>query len=189
MDYKENTVFEKFHPISDYETNIGGMFYGSSNNELCNSGIICKKVERLANEAYPDVKNSNTWKMQASTDGTDGEVYVANSYDTRIAKDPVTGLNYSGFVKTLGLPIEKGQYGTFTKIKMDTPYYFGIGNFSASVDGKQYASVENGYLKPEASEAIGAGKLLAKFEEDGVFQEGIMQACKRYRVVFSRATS
>ena len=187
MNYKKNTVFQNFHPIADYSTNIAGKYY-DTDWELCNSGFICKKDSRIENEAFPSVKNSNSWKMVKATK-TDTDLYAANNYNVRIAKDPVTGIAYGGFVNTLGLPIEAGEWGTFTKIKVGETYFFGEGNFDASVSGKTYASIANGYLHPEDSAAIGAGSILATFEEDGVFQEGIMQGTKKYRVTFSVATA
>lgn len=188
MDYKAKTIFQKFHPVEDFETNVAGKFFsGTSTKAAVNAGVICKKVSRLENEAFSGVKNTNTWHMEVSAAGAEDEIYFANNYNIRNYKDPVSGVVLGGVVNTLGLPIPEDIYGTFTKAKIGEPAYVGEGNFTAEVGTKGFATIADGYLTPVETKPSTAGTAYFEVEQDGVFQEGVMQVSKKYRVVLRKA--
>ena len=160
MAYIEKTAFEV--RVSNNKNNdlcnVTGKYFVSDVGEadICSAGILCEVFQELDCEGFTGISNENAWKMLATTvDGTNtsafyAPIYAANTYDWPTIQDSRTGNVYAIGSATLGLPIPKDKYGTFTKIEFDgqSRYRFGVGNISGNYSAASAFTIENGLLKP-----------------------------------------
>lgn len=168
--------------------NITGKFQESSADAICAAGFLCVPVSQLPCEGYEaaEIKNENAWLMNAAEDGA-GDVYFCNTFDVQ---EIAAGENiFRVGAKTLGLALPAGERGTFTRIdgiEMHDHIRFGVGNFASTPTVGQYATIENGLLKPAAAAPETAGELYFEILATGVFTEGAYAAFTYYDVLAKR---
>lgn len=172
--------------------NITGKYQESATDTICNAGFLCKRAGRLPCDGYGTaIYNENAWLMNMAddTDAT-GEVYFCNTFDVQeiAAGDNIFRVG----AKTLGLPIPAGERGTFTRIDgydAHDQIRFGVGNFKSTPTVGQYATIEDGLLKPSASAATTTGELYFEILATGYFTEGAYQGFAYYDVRAVRVTT
>lgn len=167
--------------------NITGKYQESATDTICNAGFLCKPVSLMPNDGYPvaaGIYNENAWIMNLAddTDAT-GEVYFCNTFDVQeiAAGDNIFRVG----AKTLGLPLPAGERGTFTRIdgfEMHDHIRFGVGNFKSTPTVGQYATIEDGLLKPAAAAPSTTGELYFEILGTGTFTEGAYAAFTYYDV-------
>ena len=172
--------------------NITGKYQESATDAICNAGFLCKRAGRLPCDGYGTaIYNENAWLMNMAddTDAT-GEVYFCNTFDVQeiAAGDNIFRVG----AKTLGLPIPAGERGTFTRIDgydAHDQIRFGVGNFKSTPTVGQYATIEDGLLKPAASAPTTTGALYFEILATGYFTEGAYQSFAYYDVRAARVTT
>ena len=165
--------------------NITGKYQESATDTICNAGFLCKPVSQLPCDGYSTaIYNENAWLMNMAddTDAT-GDVYFCNTFDVQeiAAGDNIFRVG----AKTLGLPLPAGERGTFTRIdgfEMHDQIRFGVGNFKSTPTVGQYATIEDGLLKPAASAPTTTGELYFEILATGTFTEGAYAAFTYYDV-------
>lgn len=188
MAYIAKTAFEV--KVSNHEFDSTANITGIFPDEACSAGFLCVRDDLTDNEGYTGVgpsdatvtiKNTNTWSMKASTDGT-GVVYACNPFDVNMVADPVTGATYKIGTNTLGIPAPADYPTTFTQIKFDgvNVYRFGEGNVNGTVGSNKYFTVSNGQLKPGSAAPGTAGTQYFELISSGTFTAGAYAAFSYY---------
>lgn len=158
--------------------NVTGLYQDASNSnapDICPAGYLVKPVSLMPCEGYTGVKNENAWIMNMAddTDAT-GEVYFCNTFNVQEVTAP-DGNIYKVGANTLGLSLPAGERGTFTRIdgtEMHDQIRFGIGNFKSTPTVGQFATIEDGLLKPAAAAPTATGTLYFEIMATGTFTTG-----------------
>lgn len=174
MSYIANTAFEARITNNEWDNlcNVTGRFQSGSPaaDADCSAGTLCVRGERLPCEGFTGVTNEHAFYMTAATSAAniDSVVYACNTYESQ----KIQG-RYMGH-ETLGLGIEAGDNGTFTKIIFDNDheYRFGVGNTSDGGEGSFY-TIDGGALAVAAAAPTGAGSIYFEVTETGNFVEGV----------------
>ena len=176
MSFVANTAFEARITNNDRDNlaNISGLFQSGGANADCSAGILCIRGEQVPCEGYADVKNENTWYMNASTAAVTKQdvIYACNTYDNQLLTAP-NGNQYFVVTETLGLGAPAGRITNFTRIDFDgqSHYRFGVGNFNADVGSNGYAVFgADGLLTPQSAKP--ASGLFFKVVGSGTFTAG-----------------
>lgn len=191
MAYIANTAFEARIVNNRFDDlcNIAGLYQADGANADCSAGLLCIQSEQADCEGFPNVKNENTWLMNAAgaTANIDTPVYACNTYDTQLVSAP-DGNNYFVGTRTLGLGAPAGRYCTFTHIDFDgrSVYRFGIGNLSAALGSNTYFTIANGLLVPAAAAPTAAGSIYFELRGTGNFTEGTTSSFQYVDVVAKR---
>lgn len=191
MAYIANTAFEARIVNNRFDDlcNIAGLYQADGANADCSAGLLCIQSEQADCEGFPNVKNENTWLMNAAgaTANIDTPVYACNTYDTQLVSAP-DGNNYFVGTRTLGLGAPAGRYCTFTHIDFDgrSVYRFGIGNLSAELGDNTFFTIANGLLVPAAAAPTAAGSIYFELRGTGNFTEGTTSSFQYVDVVAKR---
>lgn len=194
MAHIDNTFFEvkNSNLINNGMQNIAGVFENASTPEICPSGFLCVKTERIPCEGYPNLQNGNQWVFNAAASGAPAtgitpEIYAFNSYDV----NEVSGINGNIWrvgAETAGLELPAGEIGTFTKIIPGEIYRFGVGNFTTtptSLPDYRYVTIANGLLvAANSAPAAGSGivfEILGEAAEN--FTVGTWNGGQCYRMI------
>lgn len=157
MAYIAKTAFEARITNGRFEdlANIAGRYQESSADAICSAGMLCVRNGQTDCEGFANVKNENTWYMNAaaSTVGAGDVIYACNTHDVNLLIDPIFGGQYAVGTNTLGLPAPAGRECTFTRIDFDgeSVYRFGEGNISGTVGSNTFFTIDDGLLVPAAS--------------------------------------
>ena len=176
MAYIANTAFEARVTNHEFDSvaNITGKFLNSSDaEEMCSAGFLCKRVELIDNEGYPQgTLNGNTWIMQEG-EATD-ILFAANPHNVNEITDPISGNTYKVNRETLGLPIPAGVEDTFTMIRADGAhiYRFGVGNLTTTLGSNGYLEVDGGLLAPAAAAPDAGSGIYFQVLGTGNFTQG-----------------
>lgn len=157
MAYIANTAFEARITNGRFEdlANIAGRYQESSADAVCSAGMLCVRNGQTDCEGFANVKNENTWYMNAaaSTVGAGDVIYACNTHDVNLLIDPIFGGQYAVGTNTLGLPAPAGRECTFTRIDFDgeSVYRFGEGNVDGTVGTNTFFTIDDGLLSPAAT--------------------------------------
>lgn len=157
MAYIAKTAFEARITNGRFEdlANIAGRYQEDSADAICSAGMLCVRNGQTDCEGFANVKNENTWYMNAaaSTVGAGDVIYACNTHDVNLLIDPIFGGQYAVGTNTLGLPAPAGRECTFTRIDFDgeSVYRFGEGNISGTVGSNTFFTIDDGLLVPAAS--------------------------------------
>lgn len=157
MAYIAKTAFEARITNGRFEdlANIAGRYQEDSADAICSAGMLCVRNGQTDCEGFANVKNENTWYMNAaaSTVGAGDVIYACNTHDVNLLIDPIFGGQYAVGTNTLGLPAPAGRECTFTRIDFDgeSVYRFGEGNVSGTVGSNTFFTIDDGLLVPAAS--------------------------------------
>lgn len=157
MAYIAKTAFEARITNGRFEdlANIAGRYQEDSADAICSAGMLCVRNGQTDCEGFANVKNENTWYMNAaaSTVGAGDVIYACNTHDVNLLIDPIFGGQYAVGTNTLGLPAPAGRECTFTRIDFDgeSVYRFGEGNVSGTVGSNTFFTINDGLLVPAAS--------------------------------------
>lgn len=157
MAYIANTAFEARITNGRFEdlANIAGRYQESSADAVCSAGMLCVRNGQTDCEGFANVKNENTWYMNAaaSTVGAGDVIYACNTHDVNLLIDPIFGGQYAVGTNTLGLPAPAGRECTFTRIDFDgeSVYRFGEGNVDGTVGSNTFFTIDDGLLSPAAT--------------------------------------
>ena len=168
------TAFEARITNNEWDNlcNVTGKYQVSATDTACPAGTLVVRGSKLPCEGFSGVYNENAFIMTPATDADniDSVVYASNTYDSQLISDGVN--NWHVGHKTLGLGIPAGRRGTFTKINFDNEsvYRFGVGNADDATG--TYFSIDDGYLKKEASALATAGAIYFEKVGSGTFTEG-----------------
>lgn len=188
MAYIQKTAFEARITNGRFEdlANIAGRFQEGSPaaDAICSAGMLCVRNGQTDCEGFANVKNENTWKMNAATSSVTASdvIYACNTHDVNLITDSVTGGQYAVGTNTLGLPAPAGRECTFTRIDFDgeSVYRFGEGNLTGAISTNTYFTIDAGKLKPAAS-APQTG-LYFTLRGSGKFIEGTTESFTYYDV-------
>ena len=157
MAYIAKTAFEARITNGRFEdlANIAGRYQEDSADAICSAGMLCVRNGQTDCEGFANVKNENTWYMNAaaSTVGAGDVIYACNTHDVNLLIDPIFGGQYAVGTNTLGLPAPAGRECTFTRIDFDgeSVYRFGEGNVDGTVGSNTFFTIDDGLLVPAAS--------------------------------------
>lgn len=157
MAYIANTAFEARITNGRFEdlANIAGRYQEESADAICSAGMLCVRNGQTDCEGFANVKNENTWYMNAaaSTVGAGDVIYACNTHDVNLLIDPIFGGQYAVGTNTLGLPAPAGRECTFTRIDFDgeSVYRFGEGNVDGTVGTNTFFTIDDGLLSPAAT--------------------------------------
>lgn len=157
MAYIANTAFEARITNGRFEdlANIAGRYQEDSADAICSAGMLCVRNGQTDCEGFANVKNENTWYMNAaaSTVTASDVIYACNTHDVNLLIDPIFGGQYAVGTNTLGLPAPAGRECTFTRIDFDgeSVYRFGEGNVDGTVGSNTFFTIDDGLLSPAAS--------------------------------------
>ena len=157
MAYIANTAFEARITNGRFEdlANIAGRYQEDSADAICSAGMLCVRNGQTDCEGFANVKNENTWYMNAaaSTVGAGDVIYACNTHDVNLLIDPIFGGQYAVGTNTLGLPAPAGRECTFTRIDFDgeSVYRFGEGNVDGTVGTNTFFTIDDGLLSPAAT--------------------------------------
>lgn len=157
MAYIAKTAFEARITNGRFEdlANIAGRYQEDSADAICSAGMLCVRNGQTDCEGFANVKNENTWYMNAaaSTVGAGDVIYACNTHDVNLLIDPIFGGQYAVGTNTLGLPAPAGRECTFTRIDFDgeSVYRFGEGNVDGTVGSNTFFTIDDGLLSPAAS--------------------------------------
>lgn len=174
MSYTDKTAFEARITNNEWDNlcNITGKFQSGSPaaDADCSAGTLCVRGAKLPCEGFSGVYNEHAYYMTAapSTANIDSVVYACNTYESQ----KIAG-RYIGH-ETLGLGIEAGDRGTFTKIIFDNDheYRFGVGN-TGDEGAASYYTIDAGSLKAAVAAPTAAGSIYFEVTETGNFVEGV----------------
>lgn len=186
MAYTANTAFEARITNNDREnlSHIAGKFQSSATDADCSAGLLCVRASQAPNEGFDNptgtrVYNENAWIMNvaASTDTVDTVIYACDTYDNQLITAP-NGNSYFVGTETLGLGIPAGRFGNFTRIDFDgqSVYRFGVGNLSNTLSTNQFFTIDDGFLKAQASAPTTTGAVYFKLRGTGKFVTGNSQS-------------
>lgn len=157
MAYIAKTAFEARITNGRFEdlANIAGRYQEDSADAICSAGMLCVRNGQTDCEGFANVKNENTWYMNAaaSTVGAGDVIYACNTHDVNLLIDPIFGGQYAVGTNTLGLPAPAGRECTFTRIDFDgeSVYRFGEGNVDGTVGSNTFFTIDDGLLSPAAT--------------------------------------
>lgn len=157
MAYIAKTAFEARITNGRFEdlANIAGRYQEDSADAICSAGMLCVRNGQTDCEGFANVKNENTWYMNAaaSTVGAGDVIYACNTHDVNLLIDPIFGGQYAVGTNTLGLPAPAGRECTFTRIDFDgeSVYRFGEGNVDGTVGTNTFFTIDDGLLSPAAT--------------------------------------
>lgn len=174
MAFLSNTAFEARVTNGEFDAlaNITGEYMDNASAADCAAGLLCVRGDNLPCEGFGStVFNENAFYMTAAASDVTGNtpIYACNPYTAK----KVNGY-YIG-TETLGIGLEAGEYGTFTRIAFDgvSKYRFGEGNFTAAVSDASYVVLAgDGLLESAASIPSNAGTPYFVVKGQGAFVEG-----------------
>lgn len=168
------TAFEARITNNEWDNlvNVTGKYQVSATDTECPAGTLVVRSTKLPCEGFSGVYNENAYIMvqAASTDNIDSVVYACNTYDSQLISKGANAWHVGH--ATLGLSVPAGRRGTFTRINFDNEsvYRFGVGNADDATG--TYFSIDDGYLKKEASALATAGAIYFEKVGSGTFTEG-----------------
>lgn len=174
MSYIANAAFEARITNNEWDNlcNVTGRFQAGSPaaDADCSAGTLVVRGAKLPCEGFTGINNEHAFYMTAATSGAniDSVVYACNTYESQ----KVAG-RYIGH-QTLGLGIEAGDNGTFTKIIFDNDheYRFGVG-LTTDAGAGDYYTIDAGGLKAAVAAPTAAGSIYFEVTGTGNFTEGV----------------
>lgn len=168
--FEARIVNDRFDDLA----NIAGLYQADGENADCSAGLLCVRAEQTPCEGFANIKNENSWYMNAAgaDANVDTPVYACDPHDWPLLGN---GRNlWAVGVETLGLGIPSGRYGSFRRVHFDnvSVYRFGTGNLSAALGDNTYFTIANGLLVPAAAAPAAAGSIYFQLRDTGNFTEG-----------------